>query len=137
MNYKLYISDQNKSPPITMEELEYVLKVSKTRKARDPEGMVRELLRPNIIGTDLKKSLLQILNRVKETGMFPNFMRRATIITIPKKTKSKLLLKNERGIFLVNIVRGIFMKILFIRKYELSTPICLKVILEEEEIKVA
>ena len=119
MNYKLYISDQNKSPPITMEELEYVLKVSKTGKARDPEGMVRELFRPNIIGTDLKKSLLQMLNRVKETGMFPNFMRRATIITIPKKTKSKLLLKNERGIFLVNIVRGIFMKILFIRKYEM------------------
>ena len=46
-------------------------------------------------------------------------MRRATIITIPKKTKSRLQLKNERGIFLVNIVRGIFMKVLFIRKYEM------------------
>ena len=43
-------------------------------------------------------------------------MRKATIITIPKKAKSRLILKNERGIFLVNIIRGIFMKVLFQRK---------------------
>ena len=67
-----------------MEKLEFVSKVSKTGKVRDPEGMVRVLFRPNIIGTDLKISLLQILNRVKETGMFLYFMRRATTITIPK-----------------------------------------------------
>ena len=37
-----------------MKELENVLQMSKTGKARDPEGMIRELFRPNIVGTDLK-----------------------------------------------------------------------------------
>ena len=119
INYKLQISKKNKSPPITMEELDNVLRTSKTGKARDPEGMVRELFQPNIIGSDLKLSLLYLLNNVKDTGVFPKFMRKATIITIPKKAKSRLHLKNERGIFLVNIVRGIFMKVLFQRKSDM------------------
>ena len=50
-----------------MEELDNVLKTSKTGKARDPEGMVRELFQPNIIGSDLKLSLLYLLNNVKAT----------------------------------------------------------------------
>ena len=102
-----------------MEELDNVLRTSKTGKARDPEGMVRELFQPNIIGSDLKLSLLYLLNNVKATGVLPKFMRKATIITIPKKAKSRLHLKNERGIFLVNIVRGIFMKVLFQRKSDM------------------
>ena len=64
-------------------------------------------------------SLLHLLNETKEKGVFPQFMRKATIVTIPKKTKSRLQLKNERGIFLVNIIRGIFMKVLFVRKSDM------------------
>ena len=60
-----------------------------------------------------------MLNEVKDKGVFPQFMRKATKVTIPKKTKSRLQLKNERGIFLVNIIRGIFMKVLFVRKSEM------------------
>ena len=43
-------------------------------------------------------------------------MRIATVTTIPKKG-SKLKLENERGIFLVNTVRSIFMRLLFNLKY--------------------
>ena len=43
-------------------------------------------------------------------------MRKTHITTIPKKNKSRLQLKNERGIFLVNSIRGILMRILFNRK---------------------
>ena len=39
-------------------------------------------------------------------------MRRATITTIPKKG-SNLLLKNERGVFLVNSIRSILMRLLY------------------------
>ena len=39
-------------------------------------------------------------------------MRRPVVTTIPKKGK-KLLLKNERGIFIVNGVRNILMRLLF------------------------
>ena len=39
-------------------------------------------------------------------------MRRATIETIPKKG-SKLIWKNERGIFLVSSIRSILMRLLY------------------------
>ena len=53
---------------------------------------------------------------IKEKGSIPLLMRKANISTIPKKGKSRLHLQNERGIFLVNIIRGIFMRILYNRK---------------------
>ena len=99
-----------------MDELEKLLNKIKSGKARDPEGLAREIFKPTAIGDDLKKSLLTLFNLIKEEGKIPIFMSKATISTIPKKNKSRLLPKNERGIFLVNSIRGIFMKILFNRK---------------------
>ena len=119
ISLKLILAKENKSPDFSMKELETVLKSTKTGKARDPEGMVREIFKPNVIGDNMKVSLLYMLNLVKEEGEFPIFKRRANISTIPKKTKSRFHLKNERGIFLVNIIRGIFMKILYRRKVNL------------------
>ena len=81
--------------------------------------MVREIFRPEVIGEDLKISLLAMLNIIKEKGIIPSFMRKANISTIPKKNKSRLYLQNERGIFLLNIIRGIFMRILYNRKSNL------------------
>ena len=52
------------------------------------------------------------------TRMIPKFMRKAIITTIPKKG-SKLLLKNEKGIFLVNCVRSILMRLIFNQKYQM------------------
>ena len=59
-----------------MIELEYVLKTSKTGKAQDLDEMVRELFRPNMIESDLLKSLVCLLNKVKESGVFRKFMRK-------------------------------------------------------------
>ena len=42
-------------------------------------------------------------------------MKMATVTTIPKKG-SKLLLKNERGIFIVNSVRSILMRLIYNQK---------------------
>ena len=44
-------------------------------------------------------------------------MKRATVTTIPKKG-SKILLKNERGILIVNTVRSILMILIFNLKHE-------------------
>ena len=57
-----------------------------------------------------------MFNNIKSAVIFPEFMKEATVTTIPKKG-SKLLLKNERGIFLVNSVRSIFMRLIFNLKY--------------------
>ena len=64
-------------------------------------------------------------------------MKKANISTIPKKNKSRLILKNERNIFIVNTVRGILMRILFNRKLRCLTLICLIVTSEDEKTKVA
>ena len=112
---KLKSSENNKSSPFKMEEFDNVIFKLKRGKARDPEGWARELFHPQVMGQNLKMSLLSLLNQVKLQGRFPQFMRRATIATIPKGNKSRLKMSNERGIFLVNIIRGIFMKMLFNR----------------------
>ena len=55
---------------------------------------------------------------MKEGKEGPSFMRKATLTTIPKKG-SKLLLKNERGIFLVSSIRSILMRLIFNMKYNM------------------
>ena len=51
-----------------MKALEEVLKSLKSGKCRDPEGMIREIFKDEVMGDDLKSSLLTLLNRIKATG---------------------------------------------------------------------
>ena len=51
-------------------------------------------------------------NKIKLNLMIPKFMKRANVSTIPKGG-SRLLLKNERGIFRLSIVRSIIMKLIY------------------------
>ena len=95
-----------------MQDLEKILKTIKTGKSRDPTGISREIFLFSKIGSNLKESLLTLCNMIKEQGVVPEFMKQTTITTIPKKGP-RTELKNERGIFLVNSVRGILMRILF------------------------
>ena len=82
------------------------------------EGISRTIFKNNIIGDNLKESLLMLFNRLKSAGKMPNFMKRAIVSTIPKKGK-KILLKNERGIFLVSSVQSILMRLIFNIKYKM------------------
>ena len=63
---RLALSKSNKSPPWTMEQLDNVLKKLKKGKATDPAGLVNELFAYENIGDDLKKSLLMLLNKIKD-----------------------------------------------------------------------
>ena len=101
-----------------MKDLETVLKTLQANKSRDPEGIDRSIFGMNTVGNDLKLSLLILFNNMKTRGIVPEFMRKATVTTIPKKG-SKLLLKNERGIFIVNSVRNILMRLI----YNMNQPI--------------
>ena len=86
-----------------MADLDKILGALKLKKARGPDGLSRTIFRKPVIGTDLKESLLQMFNKLKEAGKVTNFMNKALVTTIPKKG-TKLKLENERGIFLVNTV---------------------------------
>ena len=95
-----------------MEDLEVVLKEIQTNKAWDSEGLSRIIFKNSIIGSNLKESILILFNKLKIEGTIPEFLRKAFVSTFPKKGK-KILLKNERGIFIVSSVRSILMRLIF------------------------
>ena len=89
---KLRESKQKQSEDWTMIELEHVLKNINKNKSRDPDGLNRSIFHNDCIGSDLKNSLLILFNKLKTSGTIPNFMKKTTISTIPKKG-SKLIFK--------------------------------------------
>ena len=109
-----------KTPPFSMTELEQVLKDIKTGKARDPEGLARDIFKQSVLGTDLKLSLLTMCNKIKEEGTLPDYMRKSVIATIPKKGRlSQNDLTSERGIFLVSTLRSICMRLAYNSKKDM------------------
>ena len=59
-----------------MQDLEDALKELKSGKCRDPDGLIREIFKEEVIGRDLKKSMLIMYNKIKKTRIFPEFMRK-------------------------------------------------------------
>ena len=104
---RLAQSKLNKSPPWTMDNLDAVLLKLKKRKATDPVGLVNELFTYENIGEDLKKSLLLLLNKIKDQHQEPDFMEMANITSFWKRKGSKHDIESERGIFILNVIRMI------------------------------
>ena len=100
-----------------MKHLEKVLKSLKKDKSRDPNGWINELFQGGVAGEDLKRSMLNLFNKIKADNYIPEFIRKADITTIYKGKGEKCDLQNDRGIFLVTIFRSILMRLIFIDKY--------------------
>ena len=113
---KMKIAQSKKSPDWTMQNLEDVLSKLKNNKCRDYDGLINEIFKLNVIGEDLKKSLLVMCNQLRKEGLIPKLMNIANITTVPKKG-SRLILKNERGIFRVSVIRYILMSLIYDSKY--------------------
>ena len=113
---KMKLAKSRKSPDWTMADLEKALANLKNNKARDYDGYINEIFKLNVIGDDLKLSLLLMLNNLKAKQMIPNLMNITNITTVPKQG-SLLEPKNERGIFRVSVVRYILMRVIYNMKY--------------------
>ena len=109
---QLKLAQQIKSPEWTIGNLEIALAKLKNNKSRDYEGYCNEIFKKNVIGTNLKMSLLMMFNRMKSQNFIPSFLNNANITTVPKKG-SQIELKNERGIFRVPVIRSIFMNLIY------------------------
>ena len=59
-----------------------------------------------------------MFNTLKEKTVIPEFMQKVLVATIYKNKGDKLDLSNDRGIFLVNKLRGILMKLIHKDKFE-------------------
>ena len=110
---RLEQAKRNKSPPWTMEELETVLCKLKKDKAADPIGLVNEIFMLKNIGTDLKESLLLLLNKIKDQFEEPEFMQLANITSFWKRKGPKNDIENERGIFILTVLRMIKDKMIY------------------------
>ena len=102
-----------KSPDWNLKELQKVLTSLKNNKCRDPQGLVNEIFKPDIAGSDLQQSLLILFNKTKETHDIPDMMKNVNIAMIPKPGKpNSHEVQNLRGIFIISIFRSIILKLL-------------------------
>ena len=114
---RLKLARRKKSKPWTLEDLELVLKSLKNDKARDPNGWANELFKDGVAGRNLKLSLLRFFNRMRAKNEIPDFIRLADVSTIYKGKGPKSELVNDRGIFIVTILRSILMRLIYLDYY--------------------
>ena len=115
---RMKIIKSKKSNPWTLSDVEKITKSLKNNQTRDPNGMINELLKPNIMGKDLKFSILQLMNGIKHNLFFPDYMQLANISSIYKNNrKSRFDIESERGIFILPVLRKLLDKLIYEDKY--------------------
>ena len=68
-------------------------------------GLIFEIIRPEVAGSDLFQSLLMLCNKVKDEGDIPQFLQLTNISSIFKNKGSKMDLSNDRGVF--NVISNV------------------------------
>ena len=72
-----------------------------------------ELFRPEIIGKSLKMSILLLMNKIKDKINSPKLAHICNIYSFYKGKHSRQDLNNERGIFIMSILRTIKEKLIY------------------------
>ena len=81
---RLKLAASQKSKAWEMKDLEKVLNGLKMDKARDPNGWANDIFKEGVAGRDLKKSMLNFFNKMRNENYIPDFMRLADVVTIYK-----------------------------------------------------
>ena len=115
---RLELSKWRKSERWSEDDLMRVLKSLKTKKSTDPVGLINELFKPQIAGSDVINSLLIFSNKVKDQCEIPSFFQLTNISSIYKNRGSKNDLTNDRGLFTVSAVRSIIDKLIYYDIYD-------------------
>ena len=110
---RIKLSKLRKSPCWSEDDLMKVLKSLKIKKSADPVGLINELFKPGVAGSDVISSLLLMSNKVKYECEIPDFAQLTNISSIYKRRGSKNDLNNDRGIFNVATVRSIIDKLVY------------------------
>ena len=117
-NVRIKLSKMRKTEHWKQSDLLKVTKHLKTKKASDPKGLVSEIFKPNVAGTDLFESLLLLCNKVKEECEIPTFLEWTNISSIYKRKGLKTDLNNDRGVFNVMTVRSIIDNLIYNDYYD-------------------
>ena len=100
-----------------MTDLDKVIATLKRNQTTDPNGMINEIFMPNCMGSDLKTAILELMNGIKKNFFFPEQILNSNIFSIHKNKGSRLDLNNDRGIFILSVLRKIFDKLIYQEKY--------------------
>ena len=103
----------------SVQELEKVIKNLKNNKARDPNELVNEIFKSGVMGTSMKNALLHLLNEIKKEQIIPQIFKLANITSLYKKKGSRQCIDNDRGIFIVSILRMILDSLIYSDKFPL------------------
>ena len=106
------------SVPWSLADLEKATKSLKNNQSRDPNSMINELFKAGIAGGDLKTAVLGLMNLVQSTLFIPDYMQYADITSIFKNKNSRMSLENDRGIFILGVLRKILDKLIYLDKYQ-------------------
>ena len=113
MNNILNVTKHENSPDWTCQDLDRVLRSLKSSQSPDTMNLVNEIFMMKNIGGNLKMSLLNLFNLMKNNQFIPDFLKDVYITSIPKKLKDPLNLSSERGIFLVPKLRALLSKLIY------------------------
>ena len=116
-NIKMTECTKKHSLDWTLNDLNVVLKKLKNNKSRDPSGLINEIFKPGVIGQDLKLGMLKLFNKIKSEQKLPSQLQLANITTIYKQKGSRRDMENDRGIFVVSILRMILESLIYNDKY--------------------
>ena len=71
---RIKLSEARKNLPWCMKDLDEALFDLKNNKSRDCDGFINEIFKNDIIGSNLKDSLLEMFNLLREKQFIPEFM---------------------------------------------------------------
>ena len=102
-----------KTSPWQPSDLTKALKSLKNNKTSDPNGMINEIFKAGVGGSDLQEALLLLFNGVKANFFLPKYMLLENITTLFKNKGSRFEINNDRGIFILTVLKKILDKLIY------------------------
>ena len=109
-----------KAPPWNQDDLDSVLRSLKNNKTKDPNGMINDIFKAGCIGSDMKDALTKLFNGVRANQFLPLFMALSNIMSLFKNKGSRFDLNNDRGIFILTVLKKILDKLIYFDNYNLD-----------------